>query len=311
MKLSVVICTYNRSELLSHCLKALTEQTTDASNFEIIVVNNNSTDDTQEVVETFMEQHTNIRLVFESEQGLSSARNRGYKEAKHDWVAYIDDDAKAKSDLVERTFWILNNTDYKCFGGLYIPWFHYGEPYWFKERYGSNRMSYKSITTLKNGEYACGGVMFFDKQLLIDNNGFSTKLGMIGGKVAYGEETELQLRLRNDGIKIAYDPKLVIEHVVAPYKLKLDWYFVSRFALGRDQIEMGIFKTGGFSLFLTALVLFFMIILHLLWYTPKLILRTYYVQNWMIDVFRKPAKRIGVLYTALIAKSEKAQERNK
>lgn len=303
MKISVIICTYNRHELLKYCLNSLNKQTVTSDDFEVVIVNNNSTDKTHEVAENFASLHPNVSIFIEKNQGLSHARNRGFYEANSDWVIYLDDDAKAHKDFVERAIWIIENTEYQCFGGMYLPWYHHGKPYWYKEKYGTNRMRYKTISTLKNGEYACGGIMAYKVDLLKKYKGFSTKLGMNGDKVAYGEETELQVRMRRDGMKIAYDPLLKMDHLVADYKLNIDWFFKAHFALGRDQIEMGIAKTNSLSLLMTTIVLIGMIILHLLWFTPKLLKSDYFIQNWMIDVFKKPAKRVGILYTALLNKS--------
>ena len=304
MKISVIICTYNRASLLKHCLTSLTKQTAPESDFEVLVVDNNSTDNTAQISHEFVQENTNFRHIIEHTQGLSYARNRGYKEVKSEWVLYLDDDAKATENLISQAIWVIENSDYKFFGGLFIPWYHYGKPYWYKEKYGSNRMKYKTLTNLKNGEYVSGGIMVCKKELLESFNGFAVNLGMIGNKVGYGEETDLQIRIRKKGIAIGYDPDLVIAHLVAKYKLDVAWFFKSYFNLGRDQLEMGIFKGNIFSVLLTSITLVAMLILHFLWYTPKLLSPNYFIQNWMLDVFKKPTKRLGVLYTALIQKSK-------
>jgi glucosyl-dolichyl phosphate glucuronosyltransferase len=68
--------------------------------YEVLVVNNNSTDDTQKVLEKYVEKHDNYKCVIEKNQGLSFARNRAYKEANGEWIAYIDDDAYGKKDYM-------------------------------------------------------------------------------------------------------------------------------------------------------------------------------------------------------------------
>ncbi len=76
-KISIIICTYNRAELLNETIKSLLNQTVEVSHYEIIIVNNNSTDNTAEIVRGFIDRYNNIRIVLESKQGLSHARNRG------------------------------------------------------------------------------------------------------------------------------------------------------------------------------------------------------------------------------------------
>jgi len=82
--LSVIICTYNRAELLKNVLQDVCEQTLADSEFEVIVVDNHSTDQTRAVAESFSQRYPNIRYCFEAQQGLSHARNRGWREARGD-----------------------------------------------------------------------------------------------------------------------------------------------------------------------------------------------------------------------------------
>lgn len=83
---SIIICTYNRSELLAFCLESLTTQTVPAGRFEVVVVNNNSSDDTDAVAAGFATQFPRFQLVHEHQQGLSHARNKGLEVAHYEWV---------------------------------------------------------------------------------------------------------------------------------------------------------------------------------------------------------------------------------
>lgn len=303
-KISVIVCTYNRADLLEENLQSLTEVSHDMHDFEVLIIDNNSTDDTNQVAQRFADQYSNLRVVVEKEQGLSYARNRGYREARADWVTYVDDDAKVAKNYITRALWVIDNKPYLFFGGVYLPWYRYGQPRWFKDQYASNKMTYTDITVMTGDESVSGGVMVIKKELLAKYNGFSIELGMKGNKVAYGEETELQLRMRADGIQIAYDPELIIYHVVAPYKLNVDWFFKAAFATGRDMVKMNEKKVSGVQLIGVLIVLLGMLFVHLLLYTPKLLQRDYYLENWLIDVFKKITKRVGMLYTGLLEERE-------
>ena len=90
--ISVVICTYNRAALLANLLENLSAQSIDPSTYEIIIVDNNSLDQTRNVVEAFATSHGNVSYGFEACQGLSWARNHGYRIARGEYVAYLDDD---------------------------------------------------------------------------------------------------------------------------------------------------------------------------------------------------------------------------
>jgi len=104
--ISIVVCTYNRAKLLAGVLKTLCEQRFDASDYEVIVVDNNSIDDTLVTVESFCSQYANIQYYFEPHQGLSQARNRGWQEANGEYVALLNNDTVVEHDwlssLVDR-----------------------------------------------------------------------------------------------------------------------------------------------------------------------------------------------------------------
>src|SRR6516162_11213107 len=90
---SVIICTYNRQHLLKAALKSILSQQADGLRYEVVVVDNNSTDDTRQVIETFMGRGaTNLRYLFEGRQGLSYARNAGVAVSRSPIVAFTDDD---------------------------------------------------------------------------------------------------------------------------------------------------------------------------------------------------------------------------
>ena len=95
MKLSVIICTYNRAKYLYNLLKSIAQNTLGKNNFEVLLIDNNSNDNTISVLEQFKTDfpEMEIRYFFENRQGLSFARNRGIKEATGEVLVYVDDDA--------------------------------------------------------------------------------------------------------------------------------------------------------------------------------------------------------------------------
>ncbi len=303
MFISIIICTYNRADILEKCLASLLTQTTASSEFEVLVIDNNSKDHTAEVAKAYAPKFENYKLIKELNQGLSYARNTGFKVALTDWIVYLDDDAKARPTFVENIIKIAKENTFSSFGGIDIPYYPELKPYWFKDKYIQSRLPYDKTTQIKKHEFITGFAMIIHKRLFKKYGSFSVNLGMNGNKIAYGEETEFQVRLHANNEPIGYVPSIVVDHLAPEYKLNIDWFFKSYFALGRDQIEMGIAKTNPFSLLLTAIILIGMITLHLLYYTPKLLSKNYYIQNWLIDVFKKPTKRIAILYTALLYRS--------
>ena len=102
MKFSIIICTYNRDEILSDSINAIINLEYDFGLFEVIVVDNYGKSKTKEIVTSFMNhKNFNIKYLLEVIPGLSFARNSGYKKAIADWIFYLDDDALIDAKYLE------------------------------------------------------------------------------------------------------------------------------------------------------------------------------------------------------------------
>ena len=296
---SIVVCTYNRAGILMETLEALENQSADKSLYEVIVVNNNSTDLTREVAERFASQNINFRVVLETLQGASYARNRGFAEAKAEWVAYLDDDSRALSNYVERLIYVIRKYDFDGFGGVYLPWYKYGRPKWFKDHYGSNTGSIFKTGIIPDHLYCSGGNCAFKKTVLEEVGGFPLYLGPRGDRFSYGEETLLQVRMRKEGKKIGFDPELMVDHVVMPHKLRVSWFFKSDFSHGKDYWR--IFDTKPTVPRILRIVS--SMIGSPIFYFPTLVYRLfgpkYYFQNFCIDLLRPTFSSLGKVHGAV------------
>ena len=98
--ITLIICTYNREKYIGPLLDSVAKNDYPTTDYEIVLVDNNCTDNTRGVCEQFATAHPEItlRYVVETEQGLSAARNKGIKEAKGDIIIYVDDDALVDAD---------------------------------------------------------------------------------------------------------------------------------------------------------------------------------------------------------------------
>jgi len=133
IKLSVIICTYNRCDFLPAALNSLANQTLPKEQFEVLVINNNSTDETEAVSKEFERNHPAVNFGYhiEKNQGLSFARNRGIKESQGKYISYIDDDAIASPEYAEAVLEAFENyPDYAALGGKVTPFYDNGEPKW-------------------------------------------------------------------------------------------------------------------------------------------------------------------------------------
>lgn len=182
--ISVVICTYNRDKFIGEALNCLARQTLPADAFEIIVVDNNSTDNTAKITKDFIASHPqlNARYVYEPEKGLSFARNRGIQEAQAPIITYIDDDAEATPGFLENiaNFMHVDKTIVGI-GGKVIPKYSEShEPNWMSKYLNGfvGSMDYGPLpkrfdNTMK---YPAGCNMTYTKEILKQAGGFNNQL---------------------------------------------------------------------------------------------------------------------------------------
>jgi glycosyltransferase involved in cell wall biosynthesis len=232
--ISVVVCTYNRSTCLASCLQSLAEQSADKESFEVLVVDNNSSDNTRQVAVGYVNKYSYFRMLFEPCQGLSHARNRGWMEAHGQYVAYIDDDAIAYPDWISSIVnFIGRHPDSGIFGGPYDVFYQLPKPDWFPPEYGSLQLGEQERPIKLGSEWISGSNMVIRKVLFYQHGGFDARLGMTGGNAAYGEEVKLFISMHDKGIQIFYVPSIRVKHLVAGYKMSLNWLLLSGYSVGR------------------------------------------------------------------------------
>src|SRR5688572_14570339 len=131
-QLSVVMSTYNRGELLGDAIRSLLAQhQTITPPFELIVVDNNSTDKTHEIVEGFARIDGRVRYLFEPRQGLSHARNAAIRDARAPLIAFTDDDVRAEPDWVSAIVRAFDeHRDAAVIGGRVLPVWPGPPPLW-------------------------------------------------------------------------------------------------------------------------------------------------------------------------------------
>lgn len=131
MDVTVVLPTYNRCATLQKALSALKAQTHANIHYEIVVVNNNSSDRTEQIVQSFIEKDGRFRYLFESRQGLSYARNAGIGAAYSDLIAFTDDDIEVPYDWIQKIHQAaLQYPDAEFLGGRVLPLLNEPLPAW-------------------------------------------------------------------------------------------------------------------------------------------------------------------------------------
>lgn len=231
--LTIVICTYNRAHILPAALESLLRQTVSPDNYLLLIIDNNSTDKTQEVLIPFKNRFPHMRIVMEYNQGIAYARTRTLHEVTTPWFASLDSDAKAHPDWIETILQTIEKGDFDGFGGPYYAWHHYGPaPRWLPEDFGTYE-SPQGYGLLKGNTYIPGGNSVLRCDAARSIGTFSTELGMNGNRCGYGEETQFYERMRVAGYRMGYVPQMKIDHCVLPYKYTLRWQIRSAFEYGK------------------------------------------------------------------------------
>ncbi|MEK5495457.1 glycosyltransferase [Paenibacillus sp. FSL R7-0297] len=236
-KISIIICTYNRSALLVKTLHSLLPLE-NLDQAEIIVVDNSSKDDTAAAIRRFIDTYgadMDIRYLLEPVQGLSAARNTGILASKSPLIAFLDDDAipcRTWISTIVSTF--EQKPEVMAMGGKIAPIFESKRPEWLIKPF---ELPY-TIVDLGNRirEYPkrlhpCGANMAMRK-IVFDISLFPLELGRKGDSLLSGEETWLFGQIQQEGHSILYHPEMAVDHFVPANRLTEDWIMKRYYSQG-------------------------------------------------------------------------------
>lgn len=243
--MTVVICTHRRPRSLSMTLDSLVRFSSVESDWEVLVVENDAvpSEEMRQLVDNYRSKLP-LRHCLEAIPNLSRARNRGAREARGQYLTYVDDDAEVTAKWLAALKGACERQRPDFCGGPSYPIFREKAPSWFREAYATEYV-YGSVTReLRYGEWLGGMNFTVRKDVLSGLGGFSEALGMAGKTIAYGEETHLMIEAwnRNAALKVLYLPDAKVLHEVRPSKYKLAWNFKSWWASGRDSARMRMFR---------------------------------------------------------------------
>lgn len=204
MSVSVVVPTYNRAMDLDRCIRSLQQQTADPSLFDVIVVDDGSSDSTEEVLERWARQWVRFQYIRQENSGPAAARNAGVARARGDIVAFTDDDCVPDPDWVRR---IVDHFKSGVHGCLHGP-------------VNSSLPS----STFVHSVIADGAVI--TSNLAVDKQVFDA-IGVFdtGFRAPWCEDADFYYRLKKASITIAYDPQLIVDH---PPRYQRFWSFLRK-----------------------------------------------------------------------------------
>jgi len=246
----VVVCCYNSEDRIGKVLEYLIDQDVDASvNWEIIVVDNASTDNTAELARSsWTRKDAPLRVIFEPNPGLSNARNKGLKEAAYSVVSFIDDDNWVEKHWIQKVFnWFGANEKIGLLGAHGEAVIEGNIPFWFEEKQRSYAVGPQFIKTgIQNKALYGAGLSIRKKvwdELVI--NGFKFILsGRKGKSLTSGEDSELCLAVLLAGYELFYDADLRFFHFMP--KERMSWSYLIKLtkAFGRSDPVINIYQSS-------------------------------------------------------------------
>ncbi len=227
--ISAIICTHNRETYLGAAIDSLLAQEF-AAGFEVVVVDNNSSDRTSEVVKQRLSD-PKIKYVFEPILGLSVARNTGAKESRGEIIAYLDDDAVACDRWLQILYSAYeNNSKIAIAGGKVTLLWPQGiqPPRWLSPGLASNLGAYDlgdRIVYIEQPGLTPRGLNYsIRRNFLNEIGGFDPHLGRVGKNLLSNEELQMTEFALQRGWQVAYLPDALVAHNVAPERLKRSWF---------------------------------------------------------------------------------------
>ena len=252
--ISAIICTHNRAEFLYKAISSLVNQSIPKSLYEILVVDNCSTDSTAKVVHSFSSGQK-VKYLYEPRLGLSHARNTGWHNAKGKYVAYLDDDAIADEVWLEKAIETFEKTEPMpgCIGGKITGIWESSRPKWLSDQLVT------ALTVLNwsnetiqihdlNQKWLAGANIAFPLEVLKQLDGFIPYLDRVGNNLLSGGDVFLQKQIVNEGYNCFYIPEMAVQHLVPKNRLTQKWFISRYFWQGvSDAIAQIIEKEASWS----------------------------------------------------------------
>lgn len=231
--ITLVICTYNNSSLLKKTLATIEKQCVDtAINWSTLVIDNNSTDQTQQLVQTYIQSGKipNLHYVFEKQQGLAYARRRAVTETKSELIAFIDDDCLLSLDWVEQAVAFCRNHPMAgAIGGkVELLWEAPPDEFTLKCKASLSAQDYGDLPTQLPSigwAYLVGAGLLL-RRTALESSGWMDSADLVdrcGSKLTSGGDIEIVLRVRKAGYQLWYNPAMQLQHYIPQRRMSVDY----------------------------------------------------------------------------------------
>jgi glycosyltransferase involved in cell wall biosynthesis len=254
MKLSVIICAHNpKLTYLNQVLDSLKSQTLSKDLWELIVIDNNSSQPLKEVLD--LSWHLDNQIIIEEKLGLIHARVRGVKESKHEIIITVDDDTPLFPDYLENALKIYqSNPELGIIGGKTIPIFEETPPGWLNEFYtclairdlGNDPI----IRQLNKNETAtsypdCSPILIAPKRECMlkfieyyEQSKEAQSLGRRGDDLASGEDNDINLFIYKSGYALGYFPELKFYHIIPAKRMSKEYLSKLQYSMNKSWVKV-------------------------------------------------------------------------
>jgi glycosyltransferase involved in cell wall biosynthesis len=238
---TVAIITYNRSRYLRETLAGLALQDYPAGEWELLVVDNNSTDGTADVVASFSGSEAPPRRIVETRQGLDHGRNRAIAEARGDVVVLADDDILMQPDWLSQLVGPIESDKARAIGvvgGEVVPVFPDGLPPWLEGAHGP--LGFRGDAgPLAPGQAPMGANFAFPKWVFGRVGAFKTELDRQGSSLFGGGDSDMIRRVRAAGLEAWFVPGARVLHQMPAARLTLKYALRHAFDSARSRVVDG------------------------------------------------------------------------
>jgi glycosyltransferase involved in cell wall biosynthesis len=245
MNITVILCTFNRCQDLAKALDSVALSVVpNTVDWEVLVMDNNSTDRTRELVNDFSSRFPGrFRYAFEPQPGKSFALNTGIRESRGDVLAFLDDDVIVEPTWLQNLTAPLCRTDCAGVAGRILPEKGFSPPQWIPlgeqdalaplAIFNPNR----EPGPLNTSPY--GANMAFQKRVFEKYGGFRTDLGPLpgSGNPQKNEDSEFGQRLLAAGEMLHYEPCAIVYHAMPPHRLRKEYFLAWWFDKSRADIQ--------------------------------------------------------------------------